>query len=546
MIVAMTPVLLFIALLSPSYSNPHPHSSPRTYYYKPYKTKLSSPQYYYKSSPITHTKYSSVKSHQPKSSKYFIKNPVISRKPGTHSRGAKYWKKSSKSGSRTRVYTKSDAGDTPFSGTIFYRKHENIKGITKEQSISAASSFLKKMRTYIGSYRSNEGGDGQSSNVGESHVEKTVDGGAVYDVSGRGKAIKERPFFRKYEVLDTRFEDKEMNKKMNKTANNSHLHFSELSIHHPSFHEFHNPAPQFMDQDLEKIQQSSAQQTETTESYDVTITTPTDADTDTEVPYTTATPLTPTAATTILSTLATTTHTTSTSTTTTSRTIHSTTTSKPNPDKPQIYFSKFHNGGNYAVQRPGKPLTLAASKYSDDKPQSDNIDESINDQKINQADSTSTTEYVNVDTHEKLIETERNNDSEGVVAYLVSDSHNPGKEFLITKEALIESGVITNKVVSLTSYSGTGGGKVEIIGDKVFNITGAWYRGAGSGDWLVGARFPIGYYSDSVILAPLQGDQILVLPDQISMADISWLALYCRTCVEDKVVMQVYIPETFL
>ena len=152
---------------------------------------------------------------------------------------------------------------------------------------------------------------------------------------------------------------------------------------------------------------------------------------------------------------------------------------KPNPDKPQIYFSKYHNGGNYAVQRPGKPLTLAASKYSDDKSQSDNIDESINDQKINQADSTSTTEYVNVDTHEKLIETERNNDSEGVVAYLVSDSDNPGKEFLITKAALIESGVITNKVVSLTSYSGTGGGKVEILGDKVFNITGAWYRGAG-------------------------------------------------------------------
>ena len=37
----------------------------------------------------------------------------------------------------------------------------------------------------------------------------------------------------------------------------------------------------------------------------------------------------------------------------------------------------------------------------------------------------------------------------------------------------------------------------------------------GPGDWLVGARFPIGYYSDSVILAPLQGDQILVLPDQV-------------------------------
>ena len=66
--------------------------------------------------------------------------------------------------------------------------------------------------------------------MGESRVEKTVDGGAVYDDdgSGRGKAIKERPFFRKYEVIDTRFVDKEMNKKMSKTAINSLLHFSEL------------------------------------------------------------------------------------------------------------------------------------------------------------------------------------------------------------------------------------------------------------------------------------------------------------------------------
>jgi len=547
----MTPAFLFITLLSPSHSNPH--SSRRTYYYKPYKTKLSSPHYYYKPSPITETEYTSVKSYQPKPSKYFTKNPAISSKPGTLSRGAKYWKKSSKSGPRTRVYTKPDTV-----GPIFYRKHEDIKGITREQSSSATSSFLKKMRTYIGSYRSS-GGEGQSSHVGKSHVEKIVDGEGVYDVSGRGgETRKEKPFFRKYEVIDSRFVDQEMNKKISKTAKNSHLHFSELSIHHPSFHEFHNPAPQFMDQDLEKIHQSYAQETET-ESYDVTTTTLTVADTETL--DTTAIPLTPTTATTILSTTASTTHTTSTSTTTITTTLSTnTTTLKPNPDSPQIYFSKFHNGGNYAVQRPGKPLTLVTSKYSDDKPQSDNIDESINDQRINQVNSPSTKDYENVDISEKLIESERSNDSEGVIAYLVSDSHTPGKEFFITKEALIESGVITNKVVSLTSYSGTGGGKVEILGDKMFNITEVWYRGTGthdntvvdngdlwlgSADWLVGARFPIGYYADSVILAPLQGDQILVLPDQTSMADFSWLALYCQTC-EDKVVMQVYIPETFL
>jgi len=541
MIFAITPFLLFLALPCPSLSKPH--SPRRTYYYKPYKSKLAS-THYYKPSPTTETEYSFSKSHHPSSSKYYTKNPVISSKPGKPSRGTKYWKKSSKSGPRTRIYyTKPDTVDTPYSGTIFYRKHEDNKGITKEQSKSAVSSFLKKMRTYIGSYRSSK--EGQSSNVGKSHVEKIVDDDVTRDALGRGKTSKEKPFFRKYEVVDSKFVDQEMNKKVSMNTKNSHLHFSELSIHHPSFHEFHDPAPQFMDQDLEKIHQNFAQQTET-ESYGATFKT----STDTEAPftYTTAIPPTQTTTTKILSTIATTTHTTLASTTTTLSTI--TTTLKPNPDNPQIYFSKFHNGGNYAVQRPGKPLSLAASTSSVNKLQSDIIDESFDDQKINQANRPSTTEsetrHSNFDTSEKLTETESNNDSEGVVAYLVSDSLTPGKEFLVTKEALIGSGVINNKVVSLTSYSGTGGGKVEILSDKTFNITGVWYRGAGSADWLVGTRFPIGHFSDSVLLAPLQGDQILVLPDQISMADISWLALYCQTCKEDKVVMQVYIPETFL
>jgi len=543
MMFAMIPFLLFLALPCPSHSKPH--SPRRTYYYKPYKSNQAS-THYYKPSPKADTEYSFSKSHHPSSSKYYTKNPVISSKPGKPSRGAKYWrKKSSKSGPRTRIYyTKPDTVNTPYSGTIFYRKHEDNKGITKEPSKSAGSSFFKKMRTYIESYRSSK--EGQSSNVGKSHVEKIVDSDAPHDDAlGRGKTSKEKSFFRKYEVVDSKFVDQEMNKKVSMNTKNSHLHFSELSIHHPSFHEFHDPAPQFMDQDLEKIHQSYVQQTET-ESYGATFKT----STDTEAPfsYTTATPPNHTTTTIILSIIATTTHTTLASTTTTLSTT--TTTFKPNPDNPQIYFSKFHNGGNYAVQRPGKPLSLTASTSSDNKLQSDINDESLYDQKINQANRPSITEsetrHTNFGTSEKLTETESNNDPEGVVAYLVSDSLTPGKEFLVTKEALIGSGVIHNKVVSLTSYSGTGGGKVEILSDKMFNITGVWYRGAGPADWLVGARFPIGYYSDSLPLAPLQGDQILVLPDQISMADISWLALYCQTCKEDKVVMQVYIPETFL
>ena len=56
------------------------------------------------------------------------------------------------------------------------------------------------------------------------------------------------------------------------------------------------------------------------------------------------------------------------------------------------------------------------------------------------------------------------------------------------------------------------GGQVGTHDNTVVDNIDLW---VGSGDWLVGARFPIGYYSDSVILAPLQGDQILVLPDQV-------------------------------
>ena len=122
MIVAMTPFLLLsITLIFPSHCSPHSYR--RTYYYKPYKTKLPS-SHYYKPLPRIETEYSSVKSHHPKSSKYYIKDPVISSKPGKHGRGTKYWKKSSKSVPRTRIYTKSDTVDTPLTKTTYYKKHE--------------------------------------------------------------------------------------------------------------------------------------------------------------------------------------------------------------------------------------------------------------------------------------------------------------------------------------------------------------------------------------------------------------------------------------
>lgn len=217
-----------------------------------------------------------------------------------------------------------------------------------------------------------------------------------------------------------------------------------------------------------------------------------------------------------------------------------------------MYFSKFHDGGSYTIQRPGYPISTSYRKPSgvqlhvpvDDLNAIPNYKknyEYMSGEDLNQSEDPN----LITDTSEKLIELGENNS--GVLAYLVSNPHIPGEDFLVTKAALVNSGVIYNKVVKLTSYSGRGGGKVEILNDKVFSITGAWYRGSGSADWLVGTTFPIGDNLDSIMLAPMvPGDQILKLPDQVTVSDISWLALYCRTCVQDRVVMQVYIPETLL
>ena len=369
-----------------------------------------------------------------------------------------------------------------------------------------------------------------------------IGGNSKLDAPARGESIKDKPSFRKYEVVDTEYVDQEMNKKISMSATNSHLHFSELSTNHPSFHEIHDPTPQFMDQDLERFHQSDVPQTDTASHSDSHA-----SFTYTESPHTTGIPPTPTFTT--LTTISTRTRTTPTTTTTTTpvsrETITmstSTTTFKSNT--PQLYFSKFHNGGNYAVQRPGNPLSLPTSKYSDVL-HTGNIDASTNNQKVIKANSPSkidsSTRDPNIDTSEKIIESEKLNDSQGVVAYLVSDPHTPGEEFFITKEALMKSGVINNKIVSLTSYNGIGGGQVEILSEKVFNITGVWYRGtgranditvvvnddllSGSADWLVGARFPIGKYSDSVTMAPLQEDQVLVLPDQVLLRNYTTIVL---------------------
>jgi len=139
-------------------------------------------------------------------------------------------------------------------------------------------------------------------------------------------------------------------------------------------------------------------------------------------------------------------------------------------------------------------------------------------------------------------------DSTGVLAYLVSDPNNPGSEFLVTKSTVINSGVIIDKFVPLSAWSADAGGKVKIVNRNTFHLTGLHYAGAGPANWMVGTTFPIGL-QNSMVIAAWSGrtEEDISLPSQVTVADISWLALYCSSCEEGKrVVMQVYIPETFL
>eukprot|EP00092_Neocalanus_flemingeri_P040617 GFUD01044226.1.p1 GENE.GFUD01044226.1~~GFUD01044226.1.p1 ORF type:complete len:408 (+),score=113.14 GFUD01044226.1:152-1225(+) len=154
----------------------------------------------------------------------------------------------------------------------------------------------------------------------------------------------------------------------------------------------------------------------------------------------------------------------------------------------------------------------------------------------------------------KSTETNTNDDedSEGVVAYLVSDASNPGSEFLVTRSALFKSGVVHNRKVSLSAWTVDAAGQVEIVNSNTFHLTGLSYDGPVSGPamWMVGSTFPIRLQSSTTVLSswiPGMEEINISLPDQMTVSDISWLALYCSTCVEgEKVIMQVYVPETFL
>jgi len=239
--------------------------------------------------------------------------------------------------------------------------------------------------------------------------------------------------------------------------------------------------------------------------------------------------------------------------------------------QPTVFFKKFNNGGNFEIQRPknspevGKASSLTFSPIIPSRKSSQTLILTSHD-KINaivdhqiEFVASGSQSHPEVHSGDKSVQqgfntlenivNEQNEKSEGVLAYLVSDPGNPGSDFLVTRTALLESSVLLNKVVKLTAYSAEAGGQVEIVDSKSLHLSGLWYTGPGPASWIVGTTFPIGFHSDTVILGPWrpgQGEESLTLPGQGTVGDINWLALYCRTCVESKLLMQVYIPETFL
>jgi len=140
----------------------------------------------------------------------------------------------------------------------------------------------------------------------------------------------------------------------------------------------------------------------------------------------------------------------------------------------------------------------------------------------------------------------------GFLAYIVNDPHNQNSEYLVSKNTLMESGFVFNKLVKMSGWNTNSEGKVKIVDKKTIELTDLQFDGTGSLLWIAGAEFPIqmdhhvttlGYWTPSTSTS----HQVLVLPSELSISDLRWLALYCKFCNEkEKIVMVVYIPEDFL
>ena len=74
-------------------------------------------------------------------------------------------------------------------------------------------------------------------------------------------------------------------------------------------------------------------------------------------------------------------------------------------------------------------------------------------------------------------------DTDSVLAYLVEDG---GSEFLVTKEAILRSGRVSNKAVSMKSFTrprAEASAKVEIVDNKHFQLTNIHFSGHSGGSY---------------------------------------------------------------
>ena len=153
--------------------------------------------------------------------------------------------------------------------------------------------------------------------------------------------------------------------------------------------------------------------------------------------------------------------------------------------RPQKYFRKYEEiSGMLLVPEMNKYMNDVSPKTQDSSPMYFSKQSVLHSKFYDTgAIVLSSSEPIQESEHEEQIavthNTEGVEESEGVLVYLVSDPSNPGSEFLVPRSALIQSGLVLNKIVSLSAWTVAAGGQVEIVSSSSFHLTGLHYDGPG-------------------------------------------------------------------
>ena len=153
--------------------------------------------------------------------------------------------------------------------------------------------------------------------------------------------------------------------------------------------------------------------------------------------------------------------------------------------RPQKYFRKYEEiSGMLLVPEMNKYMNDVSPKTQDSSPMYFSKQSVLHSKFYDTgAIVLSSSEPIQESEHEEQIavthNTEGVEESEGVLVYLVSDPSNPGSEFLVPRSALIQSGLVLNKIVHLSAWTVAAGGQVEIVSSSSFHLTGLHYDGPG-------------------------------------------------------------------